>query len=240
MSTSGGVAIVARKHRGLVHFEVDKVRAPPLVPARRVAAKLSAPGLGTIAVYSGYLHCGVGMSVDNKDIIAEIRTHVQEHKLSWLCGADWDMPPEKLAASGVLKMLGAKITTVLEPTCISPQCARTLDYFVSDEALAAALGSPEVVQNAATKPHKPTQVRIAAGLAGARVPNSGRTRGCPPSRSLALADAPLTTRKPPNTPKKRQWRSPKGTSTQASSITAGPSPAGQDKLRRTWRLPRTR
>ena len=52
-STSGGVVIFARKYLGLTHLEDDGVKIQPLEEARLVAARLTAPGLGSIVLRSG-------------------------------------------------------------------------------------------------------------------------------------------------------------------------------------------
>ena len=117
-STSGGVAIFARKYLGLTHLEDNGTKLPPLVDARLVAGKFTAPGLGSIVLYSGYLMCGVGLNSFNKDVLDKLRTDAQRHGLPWVCAADWNMEPDIIGNSDIPDLLSAKLKATSEATCI--------------------------------------------------------------------------------------------------------------------------
>jgi len=170
--TSGGVAIFVRKYFGLVEFEDEGVKRASLEPGRLVVGKFSAPGLGSIAVYSAYCLCGVGLNHTNKDLIGKVHEFNAMHELPWLCGADWNMQPSDLSESGLLSVMKAKIAAPEDPTCITPSSLRTIDFFLVDEQLFDGLEHPEVIEDAVTRPHRPTQTAIKADLKKAKVMNS--------------------------------------------------------------------
>jgi len=167
--TSGGVAIFVCKYFGLVEFEDNGMKRDSLEPGRLVVGKFSAPGLGSLAIYSAYCLCGVGLNHTNKDLIGKIHEFNAVHGLPWMCGADWNMQPNDLAESGLLGVMKAKIIAPEDPTCIAPTSLRTLDFFMVDELIYDGFEHPTVIDDSVTRPHRPTQTSIKADLKEAKV-----------------------------------------------------------------------
>ena len=165
-NTSGGVAVFVRKYLGLGKLAEDK--EPEIVPGRVVGVKVTAPGMGVVAVYSAYLVTGVGLNGENRNILHAIADSARGHGLAWLVGADWNMQPNELAGAAVVSKLRAKIIAPEDDTCIAPACVRTIDYFLISDSLADAMKAPVTVDDAETRPHKPVITAIRAGLKAAR------------------------------------------------------------------------
>jgi len=166
---SAGVAIFVRKYLGLTHLELDGAKIATLEEGRLVPGVLSAPGLGQIVVYAAYLHCGVGLSSINKDIVGKIKENAEQHGMPWLCGADWNVEPDVIANSDLPRLLNARILATSAPTCMSPTTSHTLDYFLVEKSLASAIKAPYVIEEATTRPHRPVQAAITANLSDAKV-----------------------------------------------------------------------
>ena len=124
--SSGGVAIFVRKYLGLTPTKKGVV--DELVQGRLLAGRVSAPGLGSVVVYAAYLHTGLGLVGENVDILDKIKCHNDCHNSPWVVAADWNMEPYALGESGVCKAWDAKILYPQSATCISPACARTIDF----------------------------------------------------------------------------------------------------------------
>ncbi len=105
----------------------------------------------------------------------------------WIIGADWQVPPDDLAASGFAARLGGTIVAPTSPT----SGRRTLDYFVVASTLTHVVLGAQVVANSATKPHFAARLVLASGgrqrqvrkVAGPRVlrdlPEGPRGPDCP-------------------------------------------------------------
>jgi len=169
-STTGGVAIFARKYLGLTHLEEDGVKIQPLEEARLVAARFTAPGLGSIVLYSGYFECGAGLNAFNKDMITKLRRDTLRHGQPWICAADWNFEPGVIGGTDIPSLIAGKVRAPVEPTCITPSTAHILDYFLVSDTIAAAAKAPVVIDEATTKPHKPVQMAMTADLCNAMVP----------------------------------------------------------------------
>jgi len=164
-TTSGGVAIFVRDYLGMA--EVDKDLEATLVPGRAISAKVSAPGMGSIIVYSLYMVTGVGINTENCNILEALVRHIDHHGLGWVAGADWNMEPAELMKSDIGSLLRARPLVPDSSTCISPSCTRTIDYFMVSESLVAGMQQPITDEDVATRPHRPVAGKIKAGLKAA-------------------------------------------------------------------------
>jgi len=164
--SSGGVAIFVKKYLGLT--QTKKGVVDELIQGRLLAGRISAPGLGSVVIYAAYLHTGLGLVGGNVDILDKIKCHNDCHNSPWVVAADWNMEPHVLGESGVCKALDAKLLYPQSATCISPACARTIDFFMVSSSLADAAEEPYTVDDAATRPHRPVMLVLKAGLKSAR------------------------------------------------------------------------
>jgi len=163
--SSGGVAIFARTYIGLSKTFEDEPEV--ISEARAISAKISAPGLGTVVVYSLYLVTGVGLNIDNVNILEKLAEHKRRHNLAWIAGADWNLEPGDLLKSGIADVLEAKPLVPLTETCISPACVRTLDYFLVSRDLGQGMTIPVTDESAETRPHRPVATNVEAKLKSA-------------------------------------------------------------------------
>ena len=165
-STSGGVAIFARRHVGLT--PVFEGRGCELAPGRLVACKVTVPGSGPIVVYSAYYQCGAGWSQPSIDLSKVMAERIREHNLPWITAADWNMEPEEINNAGLDTALKAKIKAPTNAgTCISPGCTRVIDYFLVDSKLALGVVDIDTILDANTRPHRPVQLHLLANLKSA-------------------------------------------------------------------------
>ena len=136
-----------------------------IVPGRVIAAKVSIPGAGSFALYSADLVCGTGWSNPNMDVVDAIVAHKSKHDLPWIIGADWNMDHAEIQKAGILGSMHA-VARVPDnaDTCISPSCSRTLDFFILDRKLDDGASEALTVMTANTRPHRPVQFRLLAGL----------------------------------------------------------------------------
>jgi len=166
-STSGGTAIFVRKFIGLGPVDENHPDQFSIHPGRAASALLHIPGLGQVVCYSVYFVCGIGWKAPNQALAHDIVQHKEAHGLPWIIGADWNMSPDEVMATGLIKILNGKIyAPVNAETCVSPNCARTLDFFAVDERLEEGVDSVETVLTANTRPHRPAQLMFKAGLKG--------------------------------------------------------------------------
>jgi len=166
-NASGGVAIFVRKYLGLGPLVVGE--KPELLQGRLVAGKISIPGLGSVAIYSAYFHCGAGWNTANVDITEAIKLHTHRHACPWAVAADWNMEPTELLDINLPEVMDACVMSpVNAETCVSPATARTIDYFLVHNELRLGVINVITIEDACTRPHRPVQLSIKAGLRGAR------------------------------------------------------------------------
>jgi len=138
-----------------------------LIDAKPVAAKVSAPGLGSIVLYSAYFTCGAGWDDANEALARTASSHADKHGLPWAIATDWNMSPEEVSQTGFPGAAKAVIRAPVIDTCISPACSRVLDFFLVDNVLAEGVTSTDTVLDASTRPHRPAQLTLRAGLKAA-------------------------------------------------------------------------
>jgi hypothetical protein len=114
---SGGVAILVREGIGIKGAE------ELISPTHRVVgAKVNVPGGRQILVVSAYFRCSIGMTKDNLDLMATIGAGFDDWRGEAALGADFNAPPEEVAALG-----GAALSQmqIIAPTAPRGTCAGT-------------------------------------------------------------------------------------------------------------------
>ena len=97
-------------------------------------------GYINFVVVAAYFQDGIGFTGRNLDMISSLQGWLVAVGLPWLIVADWNVPPEELAASGVIGRMGG---VILAPTNCMATChsgiGRVLDYAAASENLAKLL-----------------------------------------------------------------------------------------------------
>ncbi len=113
---------------------------------------------GGLHVVSVYLHDAEGLTQRNLDILQSLAGTLQAIRGPWVVAGDWNMPPNELASSGWLSLVGGVAFTPGAPTCGSA----VNDYFVVAEGFREAIAGVAVVGNAGLHPHRPVRLFIRA------------------------------------------------------------------------------
>ena len=164
-SRSGGVCILARRAMGLWQPRGSEA---VLHKHRAVWAVLSGNGLPMINLYCLYLHSGEGPTDRNMKIVAKVGRHALSYDRGWMVGADWDISPATLAATGITKSLMGVVLHGDEDvgTCTAANPPSTLDFFLVHKSLALVMGRVEVLINSPIKTHRPVQAEWCPDAAG--------------------------------------------------------------------------
>ncbi len=163
---ASGVALFARDFMGL-HYVPG--RSHVVHPARAVMGRLEAPGQRAMRILSCHLRHGVDGHGINAEVLADVRSAVQDCGEDEVCiiGGDFNMDPQQL--------IGTEIDRDLEMTVLHTDPARgtfrtkkacsTIDYFLITDRLAAAVEEIATVEASGIRCHTPVQLRFRPRLA---------------------------------------------------------------------------
>ena len=104
--------------------------------ARICCRWVSSVAKGGMVVVSLYLNNGIGVaSRANLDLLHQVAGIVNHCGRPWVIAADWQDPPEALAATGFLQLAAGRAVAPRSWTCNR----RTIDYFVVSASLMPAM-----------------------------------------------------------------------------------------------------
>ena len=153
----GGVAIFARSFLGL---SLPPSGPSTVVRGRVVSALVNTPGTHGFVAYAGYFVVSEGLSARNLGLLQAIGEHIAGHGRPFVCGADFNFPPEVLASTSFASKIAAQIvhpdTNV--GTCFQGAIPSTIDYYVVSGDLVKGLCSTDVDMSALTSPHRPAML----------------------------------------------------------------------------------
>ena len=134
-SLSAGVAIAARSGLGLRRPEQGLSRSHVIDPSRLVAGLLDLPEGRALLVGSAYFHVGQALSPRNKGLLAAWAAVVRRHSPHGchLLGADFNMPPAVVRASGAPELMAAEVVSASNVKTYIQQAGKTgtnIDYFL--------------------------------------------------------------------------------------------------------------
>ncbi len=169
-TSSGGVAIFVRSSLGLGVLEDPELASEhwpgELIPGRLLCGLVNVPGSRGIAVYSGYLHSGKGISKCNLNILRRVGAHVEHHARDFLFAADFQNEPEVLAGTKFSVSVGARIVAPSGEvgTCRNSTGSSVIDYFILSLGLSLGVKNILVDVFADTSPHHPVVLEFHPNL----------------------------------------------------------------------------
>ena len=107
---SGGTAVLARDHLGLVG--ADTLLDPS---ARVCAAKPDFPGGRRTLVIATYLKCSVGLNQENVRLLGAIGSAISRWGGQAIVGGDFNNVPDDMAASGIADAMGTRVVAPFAP-----------------------------------------------------------------------------------------------------------------------------
>ncbi len=217
----GGVAILARSYLGLSD--------PPwgyaeIEPGRAVAGLVEAPGIRPMVCVAGYLRHGEGLSAANRATLANIGARLEKlghgaaddggegvAPVPFVVGADFNLLPAAVEASGFASKLGATIVTPRSRrgTCRTAGAARTIDFFVVSGGLHMGIDSVHTVEDSPLKTHVPVRLNFHPRLTSLRA----LAIRDPPKLPCGRVHGPV---RPPPT-----WHGPRATAEEAAKAAKG-------------------
>ena len=133
-----------------------------IVQGRAVAAVIEFPGCPPFLAVSAYLHSGVGLSVDNLQLLEEIGRAGASSALPMLLGADFNISATEVHSSGFPQKLGCKLLEPAMGTCKGRSGVSTIDFFACELNMAKGIKRVESVLQEPFHPHRP--VRLTLGV----------------------------------------------------------------------------
>jgi len=169
---SGGVCILARRGIELHRHATPHAR----FPHRLIAGNVEAPGYDKFIACCAYFKDGIGFVGTNSTIASDISGifHSYGDKGFGFVGADWNMEPERLAASKFVEQLDAHIVkhSGAGGTCFVKGTESHIDYFLAVRGTerwiesVAALSGPA---RGGVKTHKPVVALCAPKVSSLRM-----------------------------------------------------------------------
>ena len=181
--TSGGVGALVRKKFGLRRVTLPDVSVP--ISGRMGFWITSGGGPGGSVLASLYLHTGCEDNAENMRELFVVGSVLRALSLPFVVGADWQMTPETLHESGWPATVGGHIARAFRPTCISVGSSREIDFFLTSSRFDQA--EVTIIDEAATRPHRPASLRVRGRPAGAQVCVLGKPKVFPTERIVGPA-----------------------------------------------------
>ena len=144
---SGGGAVLTRKGTGI--WPIDNSGIAGEFLHRLTLAWVDAVVRGGVNCMSIYLRSAEGMSAANQAILEQAAAALNAFTGPWITGGDWNIPPETLADSRWLDIVGGVTFATQLPTCND----NTYDYFVVHHSLAHAVVGVQRLENGGMNPH---------------------------------------------------------------------------------------
>ena len=163
---SAGVCILVRSH--LQAWIPDSA---PLVAYkhRAIGVVVSAGGLGQLLVCSCYFHTSpyakTKATVHNWHMLGKLISYIHEVNLPALVGADWNMEPHVVDATGLTVQAQVELlhSAGSMGTCINTHGAgpSNIDFFMCTKGLSDVIDEITICNSTSPKPHRPVYVRFA-------------------------------------------------------------------------------
>ena len=161
-TSSGGIAIFVRSRFGLhdtLHHRGRTDDSPcALVEGRLVRGFIDIPGYPQIAVYSVYLHVGLGLDQLNFDILSAIGGDVEMHGAPYVIAGDFNMSLQVLGTSGFAEKVRGQLvfSQQSQGTCRGSSGKTSLiDFFVVDSNLQRGISGVAFDEHSTMNPHRP-------------------------------------------------------------------------------------
>jgi len=163
-STKAGVLIAVRPWVGL---SCAGENGAVISVHHALAGKIEVPGYEPFLAVSAYLHDTQGLSDENLGILANIGSCVAKSRMPFLLGADFNMSPAQVEASGFLDKVAAAV--VVDMRCSGTCRGRTgsfstIDFFVASKHLAMSVAKIKADMDTAPRPHRPVAVWLGGSV----------------------------------------------------------------------------
>ena len=153
--TSGGVAILAKKHIPLSAVSdttpFDGIRDPEKFAGRFVAALVGAGPSRSTVVVSTYFWSGEGWSTRNNELAALTSAWLHSLGRPYVWASDWNNTPEEVLASGLFNGTKCAIFAPGSPTLRFAD--REIDFYVVSSNIKSTIASCHSIDTAIT-PHR--------------------------------------------------------------------------------------
>jgi hypothetical protein len=162
---SGGVGVLVRQQYGLrrLRIEAEEVQVPH--NARMGFWCTSGGGPSGCLLVPVYLSTGKEDSLENMQLLYQVGGVLRASGKAYIVGADWQMEPGTLHASGWPDSIGGHIKQAGRPTCMSS--GREIDFFIVHDRFTD--GRATIIDEVATRPHRPVCLRLAGRAPGLMV-----------------------------------------------------------------------
>ncbi len=163
--TTAGLAVAVRRHIGLARLggatEDDDVEMASRVHVRWMGGVMK----GGLHLITAWPHNSEGITERNLDILDRVAQVISSIRGPWVAGADWNMSPATLAATGWLDLVDAVAVVPDGCTCLES----VIDYFVVPRSLLHAVAGISIVEDAGFHPHKPVRMYLRADARSLKV-----------------------------------------------------------------------
>ncbi len=158
-------AVAVRSHVGLAHLGGGPGDAEGGLSSRVHVRWMGGVIRGGLHLITAWPHHTEGPTQRNQDILEDVARVIASIEGPWIAGADWNMSPSALAATGWLDLVDGVAIAPEVATCGS-SC---IDYFVVPRSLLHAVAGVAVVDDAGLLPHKPVRIYLRAAARALRV-----------------------------------------------------------------------
>ncbi len=156
--TTAGLAVAVKRCVGLARLGGGDGAEEHDLSSRVHARWMGGIVRGGVHLVTAWPHHTEGPTQRNLDILEDITRVVNSISGPWIIGADWNMTPATLVATGWLDVIDGVAIAPNGSTCE----ASCIDYFVVPQNFVHAVAGASVVGDAGLHPHKP--VRLYIGL----------------------------------------------------------------------------
>ncbi len=182
---TAGLAVAVRKHIGLAHPGCGTADLGIATSSRVHARWMGGFVRGGIHLITCWPHHSEGPTPRNQDILQEVAQVINSVDGLWVVGADWNLSPTALEATGWLQLVDGVAIAPDSATC-GTSC---IDYFVVPRRLLHAVAGVSTIGDAGLHPHKPVRLYLKATARMLKVrrlraprqfPTTGAPLGCLP------------------------------------------------------------
>jgi hypothetical protein len=130
--------------------------------AGTVAAKLDFPGGRRTLVIASYFECSIGMKEQNLTLMTTIAEAKEKWKGPMIMGADFNEVPAGVIAAGFQQSMDSKVVapSTHMGTCRTAKGARTIDYFIVSNDIAAGIRDINIEPSLRMAPHVPVRLNF--------------------------------------------------------------------------------
>ena len=151
---SAGTAVAVRSHIG--HSAPIGIPVFAELASRVKVSWVNSMCAGGVFVISLYLWTAEGLSARNLAVLQHVAWIIQRLRGPWLIGADWNVSPAMLIASGWLHLVGGAIRASGHATCGGNE----YDFFVICRRLDCMVEAVFRINDAGFNPHSPVRLWI--------------------------------------------------------------------------------